>query len=64
MASKCTRRGLGWTLGRISSQERVIKYWNELPRELMESLSLKVKFFQFKERLDMALNAVVSLTWW
>ena len=35
--------------------ERVIKYWNGLPGEVMESPSLDV----FKRRWDMALGAVV-----
>ncbi|TRZ17218.1 hypothetical protein HGM15179_009891 [Zosterops borbonicus] len=35
--------------------ERVIKYWNSLSREVVESPSLDM----FKKRLDMALNAMI-----
>lgn len=35
--------------------ERVIKYWNDLPGEIVESPSMNV----FKKILDVALNAMV-----
>jgi len=35
--------------------ERVIKHWNRLPRELLESPSLEV----FKRRVDMPLSDMV-----
>ena len=37
--------------------ERVVRYWNRLPREVVDALSLKV----FKARLD---GALASLVWY
>ena len=51
----CARGDTGWILGKSFSQERVIKYWNGLPREVVESPSLDV----FKKRLVVALGAMV-----
>lgn len=40
--------------------EELVRHWNVLPREEGESVSLGV----FKERLDMAVGAMVWLTRW
>ena len=48
MASSCVRGGLHWILGKIS----LLKEWNRLSREVVESPSLEV----FKKHVDMALQ--------
>ena len=52
MASSCTRGGSGWILG----TQRLIRSWNRLLREVVESPSLEV----FQNCVDMALRDMVS----
>jgi len=55
MASSCATEDSGWTLGNNYFSERVVRHWNGLPREVVESASLVV----FKERLDVVLRDMV-----
>ena len=52
MALSCTRGDSGWILGKSFFLEGVVRYWNRLPKEVVESLSPGL----LKKHRDMALK--------
>ena len=53
-ASSCIRGGLDWILGKIYSPKEVVRHWNRLPKEVVES-ALEV----FIRLVDVALQDTV-----
>jgi len=53
-AIRCTRGGSGWVYRKKAFTERVLRYWNRLPREGVELSSMEL----FKKYVDVSPRAV------
>jgi len=59
MASSCARGDLGWISGKKLFTGRVVKHWNGIPRQVVESLPPREVVDVYNNHLNVVLRDMI-----